>query len=356
MKNRLSLVAAAVMGLPSIAMSQSSTVEIYGRIDLSFNHQKTSSTAKTASQTRNFLSPDTPWIGFRGTEDLGGGLRAYFKIEHGFNADTGTPASPTGQFWNRETVVGLGSASWGSVQMGSQFSPSLWFTGRIDPYRRTNSGAIFPMFQQGLAGPLGYTPIFNNSILYTTPSMAGLQAKVLLAAMEGAAPGGHPLATALEYTLDTRLFAGATYEKVKIAGAAVGLPTKPSVDLVTTQAGLTYRFDALKLHAYLVRTKPEGAPGMKGGMLGVTVPLGVGEIAASFQRRNAEDAANSDAQTIALQYTYNLSKRTALYVGGAKRLNKGNATFGVWPSRLEAGPAPAGADVTGFQVGMRHYW
>jgi GBP family porin len=136
----------------------------------------------------------------------------------------------------------------------------------------------------------------------------------------------------------------------------VGLPTQPAVDLVTTQLGMTYRFDALKLHGYVIRVKPEGAPGMKGGMLGVSVPVGVGEIASSIQRRNAEDAANSDAQTVALQYSHYLSKRTTVYVGGAKQTNKGNASFGVWPSRLEAGLTPAGADVTGFQLGMRHYF
>lgn len=357
MKNRLTLVAAAVMGLPSAAMSQTSSVEIYGRLDLSVNVQKTSSTATTASQSRTFVSPDTPWLGFRGVEDLGGGLRAFFKMEHGFNADTGTAASPVpGQFWNREVYVGLGSNTLGSLQLGSQFTPSLYLTARLDPFRRSNTGAIFPMFQQGLAGPLGYTAAFNNSAQYISPSLGGLQAKVLLAASEGAAPGGRPLSTALEYTMGNRFFAGLSYDKVKIAGAAVGLPAQPTADLVTTQAGLTYRFDALKLHGYYIKTKPDGGVGMTGAMLGVSVPVGVGEIAGSVQRRDADDAANSDAQTIALQYSHFLSKRTLVYVGGARQTNKGNATFGVWPSRLEAGLTPAGADVNGYQAGIRHYF
>jgi predicted porin len=357
LKTRLTLLAAATLTLPTLAMSQTSTVEIYGRLDMSVNLQKTSSTATTASQSRKFVSADTPWLGFRGTEDLGGGLRAYFKIEHGFAADTGALASPVpGQFWNRESLVGLGSATFGSVQLGSQFTPSLWFTGRIDPFRRSNTGAIFPMFQQGLAGPLGYTAAFNNSVQYISPSLAGLQAKVLVGATEGVAPGGKPLSTAFEYTLGKSLFAGVTYDKVKIAGAAVGLPAQPSVDLITTQVGLTYNFDVAKLHGYWIRTKPDGAPGMKGGMLGVSVPVGAGEIAASVQKRDAEDAANSDAQTVALQYSYFLSKRTLVYVGGARQTNKGNATFGIWPSRLDAGPSPAAADLNGYQLGMRHYF
>lgn len=51
-----------------------------------------------------------------------------------------------------------------------------------------------------------------------------------------------------------------------------------------------------------------------------------------------------------------MSKRTLVYVGGATQTNKGNATFGVWPSRLDAGLTPAGADVTGYQLGMRHHF
>jgi predicted porin len=200
-----------------------------------------------------------------------------------------------------------------------------------------------PMFQQGLSGPLGSTAQFNNSVQYISPSVKGLQAKLLVGT--------------LEYTMDTRLFAGVTYDTVKIAGAAVGLPTKPSVDLVTTQAGITYRFDAFKLHGYLIRSKPDGAPGMKGTMVGVTSPVSAtGVIASSLQRSDAQDAANSDSQTIALQYSHNFSKRTVAYVGMARQSNKGAATYGVWPSRLEAGPSPAGAEVSGYQIGMRHYF
>jgi len=358
MKIRLTFIAAALIGLPAVAMAQTASVQIYGRIDTSLNLQKTSATATTAGRTRKFVSGDVPWLGFRGSEDLGNGLRAFFKLEHGFNSDTGALSSPVpNQFWNRETIVGLSSASLGTIQLGSQFTPSLLLTGRIDPYGRTNSGAIMPMFQQGLSGPLGYTASFNNSVQYISPSVNGLQAKVLVGTLEGAAPGGRQISTALEYTMDTRLFGAVTYDRVKIAGAAVGQPTKPAVDLVTTQAAITYRFDSIKLHGYLIRSKADGAPGMKGMMVGVSIPVSAtGVIASSLQRRDAQDAANSDAQTIALQYSHNFSKRTVGYVGAAYQSNKGNATFGVWPSRLEAGPSPVGAEVSGYQIGMRHYF
>jgi len=363
LKNRLTLVAAAVMGLPSIAMSQTSSVTIYGRIDTSINVQKTSATATTASTTRKFVSPDTPWLGFRGSEDLGGGMRAYFKLEHGFSNDTGAQAGQGTQFWNRETYVGLGSAMLGSIQIGSQFTPSLWMTGRLDPYRRSNAGAIMPMFQQAppLAGWLGYTAQFNNSIQYITPSLGGVQIKLLTAASEGVAalpagPGSRPISSALEYSMGRTLFAGLSYDKVKITGALVGVPTRPSVSLETIQAGLTYDFNVAKLYTYYIQTEADGGHSMQGGMIGVSIPVGAGEIASSYQKRDAKDALNTDGETIALMYTHNLSKRTAVYIGAAHQMNKGGATFGVWPSKLEAGAAPAGSDVTSGQIGIRHYW
>lgn len=61
-------------------------------------------------------------LGFRGADDLGGGLRALFLIEHGFNADDGAAASPA-TFWNRQAYVGLASP-WGEVLLGRQYSES----------------------------------------------------------------------------------------------------------------------------------------------------------------------------------------------------------------------------------------
>ena len=359
MKERHTLIAAAVLAtLPTLSMGQAgSSVQIYGRIETSVNHQSISSTATTASSSRKFVSADTPWLGFRGSEDLGDGWRAFFKMEHGFLSDTGALASPVpGQFWNREVFVGLGNPAYGSVLMGSQYTPSLMMTARIDPFMRGNLGAVFNMFQQGLAGPLGYAAAFNNSAQYQSPVWGGLQVKLLAGLTEGVAPGGRPISSSLEYTLD-RFYAAASYDRIKVAGAAVQQPARPAVDHTTTQLAATYRFDPVKLHGYFIKVGVDGSYGMKGGMVGVSVPVGVGSIAANYQSRRAEDPANSHAQSYALQYSHFLSKRSTVYVGVAKQNNEGNANFGMWPSRLESGLfVPAGADVTGFQVGMRHYF
>lgn len=356
MKRTPTLAAAVLATLPAFAMAQAPTsVELYGRLDLSMNYHRFGSTSTAPSSDRGFVSSDTSWLGLRGSENLGQGWRAYFKMEHGLNADTGAQSAAT-QFWNREVFIGLGSQSLGSLQIGSQFTPTLTFTSKIDPFRRSNTGAVFPLFQQGLAGPIGYPVQFNNSLQYISPNWGGLNLRLLAGVTEGVAPYGRPVSGSLDYTRD-RLLVGGAFARVKLAGAAIGQPARPSITETTYELGATYRFDAFKLHGFFIRTDVDGGPGMKGGMLGASVPVGSGEIGFTAIRRDADDAANSDVNLLALQYTHFLSKRTWLYVGGARQANKGTAAYGIWPSRVDAtgtGAPAAGADVSGVQLGMRH--
>ena len=60
-------------------------------------------------------------LGFRGVEDLGGGLRALFTLEHGINLDDGS-VGQSGVFWGRQVFVGLGSSTAGQLTLGRQYS------------------------------------------------------------------------------------------------------------------------------------------------------------------------------------------------------------------------------------------
>lgn len=351
---------ATALLVPLTALCQSvpppSSIQLYGRVDASVNLQRFSATATQPASRGTFVSSDTSFWGIRGSEDLGGGLRAFFKLEHGFNVDTGNQSSPT-TYWNRETFVGLGHSTYGSIQLGSLFAPSISLTGKVDPFRRGNTGAILTLFQQGgPAGPRGYLPQHNNAVQYLSPTFGGFIGRVFFATTEGAAPFGNPRSVSLEFTRD-RLFAGLVVDRVNTAGSAAGQPNRTSVANTTLSGGATYRFDAFKLHGYYIRNKIEGTTGMTGGMLGISVPVGSGEIQATVQRRNVDDAANSDGQLFAVQYMHFLSKRTSVYVGTGRQRNDGNAAFGVWPSRVDAareGFPRAGSDVSGYQIGMRH--
>jgi len=332
------------------------TVNLYGRIDASLNFHRFTANAGQPGFSGKYLSSDTSRWGVRGSEDLGGGMSAYFKLEHGFNVDTGLPSNATA-FFNRESIVGLSHRSLGSIQLGSQFTPSIWLTSKIDPFQRSNTGAILTLFQQGgPAGARGYPSQQNNAVQYISPVMGGFLVRALIATREGQAPLGDPRSLSVEFTRD-RVFVGGVYERVTTIGSTVGQPTRSTVANTTALLGATYRFDRFKLHGMLIENRIEGTTGMRGGMVGVSVPVGAGEVQATYQRRDLDDAANSDANLFAVQYMHALSKRTSVYVGTARQRNDGAAAFGIWPSRLDQGTAGvprAGGDVSALQTGIRH--
>lgn len=140
MKNmwRISVLTLAAAGCAS-ALAQSS-VTIYGRVDLGLFKQNGGTTP-----TNGGISPSGPgasmWqvrqgsagrIGFRGVEDLGGGLEAGFQMEHRFDADTGLAHTP---FWEARQYVYVGAPkSWGTVYAGREYIPAFWPALKVDPW------------------------------------------------------------------------------------------------------------------------------------------------------------------------------------------------------------------------------
>jgi GBP family porin len=353
---RVSLLLALAASAPAFAQPQGvSTVQIYGRIDLSVNSVNIGATARAPGSSGTYVSSDTSFFGFRGSEDLGGGLRAFFKMENGFNADTGTTSSAT-TFWSRESLVGIGHAQWGSLSAGYQYSPAQWLTTKVDPFRRSGTGSMVNLFQQSSGtGPRGFMATTANTVVYTSPVGAGFFGRALVGVDEGVAPFSKPVAFSLEHSGD-RHFVGVSYDRVKVAGSAIGQPARVNAVDTTYAIGATYDFTHVKLHGYYINNRIEGTHGMTGAMLGVTVPLRQSEITASVQRRNRSDAANSDASLLAVRYTHFLSKRSLIYVGAGRHTNHGTAAFGLNPARMDfaAGAVSQGATVSGYQVGIRH--
>jgi predicted porin len=167
---RKSLLALAVIGSFTSAAYAQSSVTIYGLIDASVGYN--SKVATTPGQTGNKVSLDSGAIrgsrlGFRGTEDLGGGLKALFNLENGFNVDTGT-AAQGGQLFGRTATVGL-SGSFGTVLLGRQKD----FLDDVAAY--TSVADFGTMVSNVHAKDLDRTngERVNNSIRYNTPNVAG---------------------------------------------------------------------------------------------------------------------------------------------------------------------------------------
>lgn len=345
---KILIATAAVLAAPTMALAQSSVV-MYGILDASVEHLSLDSTATRPAANLTALTSDTSRFGFRGTEDLGGGMKAYFKLESGFQADTGAQTSATA-FFNRESYVGLSHPQLGSVQLGSQWAPSLFMALKVDPFTRFGVGGQYTLLQ----GLRGYQNRYDNVVQYISPTIGGVTARLLAAAGEGA-PTGSSYSGNVEYT-GGPLYLGAVYDQVHVAAASVGLSPRDPVTSKTLSLAATYDFKVAKLGGWLQTNRIGGLPDVNGYMLGVSVPVGVGEIRASYAHRSAT---NASASLMAIGYGHYLSKRTQLYANVGRLKNSGNAAFRMGPATSEqaaAGLPTAGQDTTGYQVGIRHFF
>lgn len=182
-------VAAAAAALVSLmgastahAQSQSSNVSIYGQIDAGVDHVSNVSGSRANTESTGVLAPNI--LGFKGQEDLGNGLKAFFDLQTQFDLDDGATTSTDG-FWNRRSVVGL-SSPWGSMTMGTQ-EDFMFSSLNLQGY---GADKMFPYISlmyldQGPYSNLTPTGSFDfdhladgtrtsNSIRYDSPNLHGL--------------------------------------------------------------------------------------------------------------------------------------------------------------------------------------
>ena len=338
-------IAAVAAGVCSGAYAQSS-VTFYGRFDVSANLLHFDSTTTRSSSTLKTLTSDASLLGFSGTEDLGGGARAYFKLEHGVQIDTGFQSSPTA-LWNRETYVGLGNASAGSVQLGSQWGPAIVLSARTDAFGRLGDGALVNPFQ----GARGYTLQYQNAIQYLSPRFAGFGGKFLVSAGEGAVTGSSS-AGQIDYSSGPALV-GLAVDRIKVPAASVGLVGAP-VASNTAFMGAAYDFNVVRLNAWYQTNRIDNLANVTGYAVGATVPFGASVLRAQVARRTQ---ANAGGTLVAVGYDYYMSKRTLVYARLARQSNDGLSTIPLGPSVREVaavGLPVAGQDVRGLQLGIRH--
>ncbi|WP_010463971.1 porin [Acidovorax radicis] len=159
---------------PQLAQAQSS-VTLYGRVVAGVEHVDKIANPATGSTGSLTRAADNQWgtsmLGFKGTEDLGDGLKAVFRLEGGFSA----PKGATGDaFFNRRSFVGLSSPGWGTFQLGKNLlnSNDVWF---LDPTGQQFMSSATLVRGRSWQGA-------NNVFEYTTPNWGGftLNAQVAL--------------------------------------------------------------------------------------------------------------------------------------------------------------------------------
>lgn len=347
--NRLLAVALAAI---SACASAQSNVTMFGVVDVNMRYVSNSGLPSNTSMNNSGLSSGR-W-GVRGDEDLGGGLKAGFWLESDVNADTGT-INANGKMFNRRSTLSLMSRL-GEVRLGRDLTPASAHTYKYDPFGVIGLAGSNVTSRLTAGTPPTATTYYrvDNMMQYISPSWSGFQVELAFAPDESAANniGRHvaarmgfdqgPVSVSLSYGTTAVNAAGDKFKQIGLAGA--------------------YDFGMARLMAFYQRDNlPFGTYGatVAGAedklLLGVTVPLGVHQIRASYVRtdsRGGNAAFNgSDASKYAIGYVHNLSRRTAFYGTVARVSNKGGANFTL------AGGAPgmaAGGNSTGMEVGMRH--
>ena len=322
---RLMLAVLAVCGT-SAALAQSS-VTIYGRVNTTIERQK------TGDETKTGMFNNSSRIGFKGVEDLGGGLKAGFVLESGFDSSNGAGSSATGGMnFGRQSEVNL-SGNWGMVRLGNFTPESYYATSDFVGFHNHETGSSSDAFYVDpvSGGALGQ----GNKLAYRTPEFGGFWAEGSVqfhektALTNGKAKNGYDLAA--NYA-NGPLALGAGYSQVD--------------DDKQAALRALYSIGAVTLGAYYQRNDEEARGTRNNFRLSAMYTLGASEFHVNMGRANKwSKIDNSAANQWTLGYNYNLSKRTKVYGYYTKVDNKAGADYMTGTN---------GADFSSFAAGIRH--
>jgi predicted porin len=265
-------------------------------------------------------------FGLLGTEDLGGGLKARFKLESGISLANGAIAHCNGNLFGCEAWVGLDSP-YGQVKAGLQFSPFFQALYASDPRNMSffGSGAV------NLVDNFLGTGIFSASaVSYTSPELGGLQASLLYTF--GGKPGdfqaGRQYSASIKYEYGGLMINAAIFDGN--SGTANPTPTPTSLAAEGRTIGAAYRFGVLTVKASFVNYKVAGSfdNNVYGGGLSWYVTPALDLDGGVWVTSDRNQTANHSLLA-ALGASYLLSKQTALYAQVASVDNHGAMNTGL---------------------------
>lgn len=343
------LIALAAVAATGAAFAQS-TVTLYGLVDMGYNTVKqTTGTTVNAKNAGIGAIQSGSRLGFKGTEDLGGGLKANFTVEMGIDPTEARLDSATAGLANRQSFIGL-EGGFGVLNIGRQYTLTHGVQGAMDP----NGNATAAGWLAGLTN----TARFDDMIAYTTPTLSGFNATVgvSLAGSEtstapGATKAGDATTVAAAY-VNGPLTVRAAYEAIKRTALSVTIPgdiaatalSDALADRKATSIGASYDLGVAKI-SYLNTSAKAGSAADNAkattNNFGVTVPMGALSLSASLSngKMTGDGATLGKATGYQLGASYALSKRTNAYafLGEAKSKPTGNPAGNGKHSTMAAG-------------------
>ena len=351
------LVAAALLGAFAGVAQAQTAVQIYGNIDVGMvkRSDQTLAIGKRASNT----------LGFKGTEDLGNGLKALFQVEMRYEPDTGTNENNGRPLFQGQTRVGL-QGDFGMIRLGRGLTPFQEIVGSFEPWHGlpTPAGFYTDISVAGFnSAPLdvgGSGPNNNrisNAIFYNSPVANGFQVNASWASKEatgggvtGVGAGAATYAAGAQASANPFSIAG-TYNNGP-AAAMLAYERNAVESKVWSVAGSFSVTPELKLmgtysHQNMEHTNTQ-RPTIKGAEIGATYAVGPGKLLVGFGLKKQEENVRLHdliTRQYSLGYEYSLSKRTYLYVDASRKTNIVSQATGA---------SAASPTVNHYDVGLNH--
>jgi predicted porin len=360
-----------IFSFGSATAAAQSNVTIYGIADAAVelsNHGKGSLTR--AISGGQFASR----FGFRGSEDLGDGLAAVFRLEMGLNLDDGA-LGQGGRVFGREATVGLRSGQWGEVSVGRGVMPYYLAQSAVDAFVWGGNGGLLALTRSGGTVqqllPLAVSGRLDNSVNYASPVLSGLQLRAQVAAGEGSTSIGRGYGASARYTGGAWDVVAATARQQGAGnanGAALGYVLGGSYALPFGRAYVGYTREQNTCSTCtgpLTRgagLAPGGASDFRMANVGMRIPVDLFNL--MWQVTRVQDRSNylsspgnRDATWLAVGGEYLFSKRTSVYasIGTAGNSNGSAYALGTGSAQQPAGVVGAGDPrAKAMSIGLRH--
>ncbi len=331
-----------------------SAVEIYGVVDMGFVAES-GPTPVLPAGTPSGTTKITPVnkltsgvqsgtrIGFKGTENLGDGVKALFVLETGIAADAGGFNQANTAF-ARQSFVGLQS-DLGTLTLGRQYNPLFNTMMVADPFAAGMAGAAQNLMPTG-----GIR--MNNTIKYTSPVFAGFSTEIAYGFGEEIdnSTRGEERSAAINYATDYLKIALAYNDWNPKVSRVIPPATTPTITFPNRKdwfLAANYDLKIAKIFAGVTDTDNNGVKS-NDYLIGAQIPFGKHTFIASYINKDVRNAANKDANQIALGYTYAFSKRTNLYAAWGRIDNDREASYTVGNN------SEVGTGEKAFNFGLRH--
>lgn len=342
------LIALALAGVVSTPLLAQSNVTVYGVTDAYFGYGKYDDNTFTGVNSGGLSGSR---VGFKGSEDLGNGMKALFTLEYSLNLDKNEGVGGGGA---RQQFVGL-QGRFGFIGLGRQYAPG-YFVNKYDA--TSGSSALSPQIQLAKAAgstiDAGGGARFNNAINYKSPSFGGLSVNAIYSFNETNQDEDRrtddKLGIGLEYQ-GGPLAAGLTWHQIEGGDAS-----RPD-DQKEWMLGAAYDLGALKVLGSYQQVKD--AIGNEGNtdkiyQIGAIVPAGAGKFHVAWGKLDADQGSDGDVKSWVLAYTYSMSRRTTLYTGYLHNDNSSLTSQTNLASNTVDNSRVLGDDSENFVIGVRH--